>query len=352
MMTTLITFLAVNGGTALNLDARTSCVQNPAQPSCAKYHYPNASTDLQAICGMGAMSAMSGCSVHKRCSLGGADGAVCGDFSLLLRVCDQMVMTPCTNAMSLCGKGSAVEACHAVPQALTRMPTEQQANAAALKACAQMPSMSACSACTGATAAQCPDPLLSLSKLCQAMPAMDECMGWGAWCALPKSAEELPAYCAGAPPPGGGGVPMRMYFHLDWRDYILFQSWVPDSARSYFVSIVAVMAGGVTSAWLRGVRAVLERHLARAAGKVGRNWTLRDNACRAAVVALSTTLDYALMLVAMTYNVGLFFAVIVGLALGTLGFGHWGRAPAHRLHDAQAPFLAEPERDDDSVACH
>ena len=87
MMTTLITFLAVNGGTALNLDAGTSCVQNPAQPSCAKYHYPNASTDLQALGGMGAMSAMSGCSVRKRCSLGGADGAVCGDFSLLLHVC-------------------------------------------------------------------------------------------------------------------------------------------------------------------------------------------------------------------------------------------------------------------------
>eukprot|EP00283_Hemiselmis_rufescens_P001423 CAMPEP_0173469692 /NCGR_PEP_ID=MMETSP1357-20121228/77495_1 /TAXON_ID=77926 /ORGANISM="Hemiselmis rufescens, Strain PCC563" /LENGTH=167 /DNA_ID=CAMNT_0014437943 /DNA_START=89 /DNA_END=592 /DNA_ORIENTATION=- len=34
------------------------------------------------------------------------------------------------------------------------------------------------------------------------------------------------------------------------------------------------------------------------------------------------TLDYALMLISMTFNVGLFFAVIVGLALGSLLFGH------------------------------
>lgn len=35
-----------------------------------------------------------------------------------------------------------------------------------------------------------------------------------------------------------------------------------------------------------------------------------------------TTIDYALMLIAMTFNVGLFFAVIGGFVIGTFLFGH------------------------------
>ena len=44
----------------------------------------------------------------------------------------------------------------------------------------------------------------------------------------------------------------------------------------------------------------------------------RRNAARAALVAASTTLEYALMLVAMTYQAELLLAVVLGLALGPL----------------------------------
>lgn len=37
---------------------------------------------------------------------------------------------------------------------------------------------------------------------------------------------------------------------------------------------------------------------------------------------VTATLEFLLMLVAMTFNVGLFVCVIAGLALGTLLFGH------------------------------
>lgn len=42
---------------------------------------------------------------------------------------------------------------------------------------------------------------------------------------------------------------------------------------------------------------------------------------------------YALMLLAMTFDVSVFFAVISGLALGALLFGHWHSqpSPASRL---------------------
>ena len=43
--------------------------------------------------------------------------------------------------------------------------------------------------------------------------------------------------------------------------------------------------------------------------------------------ALTATLDYGLMLVAMIFNVYLFFAVIIGFAIGSLLLGHIGEPP-------------------------
>jgi len=46
------------------------------------------------------------------------------------------------------------------------------------------------------------------------------------------------------------------------------------------------------------------------------------NAIKAAMTALQMTVDYALMLAAMTFNTGVFFAVVLGYAMGTLLFAH------------------------------
>eukprot|EP01007_Sphenomonas_quadrangularis_P001681 NODE_271_length_1707_cov_132.750302_g199_i0.p1 GENE.NODE_271_length_1707_cov_132.750302_g199_i0~~NODE_271_length_1707_cov_132.750302_g199_i0.p1 ORF type:complete len:411 (-),score=36.14 NODE_271_length_1707_cov_132.750302_g199_i0:427-1659(-) len=48
----------------------------------------------------------------------------------------------------------------------------------------------------------------------------------------------------------------------------------------------------------------------------------RENAVRAALVLVTALLDYSLMLVVMTFNLGLFLAGCLGLAAGTFLFGH------------------------------
>lgn len=347
--------------------ASHSCVDEPAAPACASYVYPNASSDLATVCG--SMAAMPGCSVLSQCQSGGARGAaVCADFSLLHRVCDQMPgMAACATIGRLCANGTVVSACASEPEALAQMPTASQARSAALGVCASMPKMQACTSCTSGPAPHCPDPLLSLSRLCTSMPGMASCAGWEAWCRLPGASESLPAYCAGVPAPGGGGVPMRMYFHTGWRDYILFESWVPHSLTSYLLACVGVVCAAVLSVALRGVRAIFEVQNAlsgrRAAPPESRTAILRANAVRALLVTVSTALDYALMLVAMTFNAGLFLCVCGGLGFGTLLFGHWGRtAPPKAAQDCcandadgrAAPFLAQPHfcEAQSSSGCH
>ena len=316
-----------------------SCIDDPTPPSCRTYHYPNASSDLSMVCGM--MPSMAGCSVRKQCSLGGAVGAACDGFSLLTATCHSMpMMMGCHAATSLCQNGTSVEACADEPPSLKRMPSASDAKKAAIKVCDMMPKMSACTSCASPDA--CPDPLLSLGKLCREMPGMAPCAAWESWCRAPGSEHDLPAYCKGAPhnPNGPGDVPMRMYFHTGWTDYILLESWVPQSAGSYAASLLAVCLAAVVSAWLRALRNVFECHAY--AKKAKRRTLLTANLARAGLVMLSSALDYLLMLVAMTFNVGLFVAVILGFGLGTVGFGHWGRSPPKEPADNAVAFLQPP----------
>ena len=332
------------------LQSPVDCLRNPSSPACHDFQYANATKDVGAICS--SMGSMSGCAVWDQCKAGGgARGSVCDAFSLLLRLCTEMPNMPaCANLKALCINGTSVQACFLEPVLLQHMPTVSQAQAGALQTCRMMPKMTACGACS---ANACHDPLTTLSHLCQAMPSMVPCGGWEAWCRQPGGVDLLPAFCVGVPPISGGGVPMRMYFHTGWRDYILFESWVPTSLGTYLAAIAGVTLGGVVSAWLRGLRALQEERAWRRR-RPGADHVLRTNAERAAIVVASTVVDYALMLVAMTFNVGLFFAVCIGLGLGTLVFGHWGRSgsaePAMNASYAPSDQRVAPLLD--SGPCH
>ena len=323
-----------------------SCVATPWLPSCASYMYPNATSDVAALCMM--MPRMSGCSVRRQCaaSVRGAAGKPCADFSLLGDVCVEMGgMDKCANYDKLCAANSTVAECSANPP-IAHLPTTKNAEAGAKAICKMMPGMSACSQCG---ASSCDDPLLALGALCQSMPSMAGCKtsGWEAMCAADDAGAALPAYCGSA---GGGDDPpeMRMYFHTGLVDYVLWESAVPRTPAAYALACAAIVVAGVVAVMLRGARTLVEQRWVRAAAtggatapadgalyysggggggadKGGVPSLARRNAARAGLVAASTTLEYALMLVAMTFNVGLYAAVVGGFALGTLLFGHWGR---------------------------
>ena len=281
----------------------STCIDDPSSADCKHYRY-NATSDLSMVCSM--MPTMSGCSVMHQCTLGGAQGAACDDFSLLHSMCASMPkMMGCHAAVSLCKNGSVVEACFDDPASLRRMPTASAALSADRQICEAMPSMAACSTC-GSSPGACHDPLLTLGELCTAMP-MDGCGVWQTWCQAPGSEHDLPAYCGGTK--HRGGIPlMRMYFHTGIEEYILLKAWVPTSQPTYILAVLLVLLAGIFSGWLRGLRMIFEAQEHMIVAKIGHGSTkaaghtvLYTNAVRAILTFFSSGADYLLMLLAMTY---------------------------------------------------
>jgi copper transporter 1 len=168
-------------------------------------------------------------------------------------------------------------------------------------------------------------------------------------------------------------------------DYVLFKGWVPCTERNYALTIIAILFTGCLVALIRGIRVQIEagwiaaEAAARAAApkqpphieaggsggggggpaggggwgvwrqalprSVGELWR---NCVRAAFTLVTMTLDYSLMLISMTFNVGIFLAVIFGFALGSLLFGHMARplGPARPLPGA---VDSEPEPEDHPI---
>lgn len=328
-------------GSALLLPlAASSCIDDPSAAACENYTYPaaNARADLANLCTM--MPRMPGCSLRRLCAAGKLHGAPCVELSLLGDVCtetDMPTMHACARGYNkLCAPADSVVAeCKSAPP-LPELPTTKAAGDAALAECDEMPTMAACANCNKTA---CPDPLLSLSALCLAMPTMPPCdqSGWKAMCGASPDGS-LPPLCGASGPPDE--PEMRMYFHVGYEDYLLFYSWVPRGAAGYYLACAAVAAFAAASVALRGVRTA---HELRERARAPTGAVYRANARRAAFVVFGTTLDYSLMLVAMTFNVGLFCSLIAGFGLGTLLFGHWGhvRADIIKPGETHAQF-AEP----------
>jgi len=141
---------------------------------------------------------------------------------------------------------------------------------------------------------------------------------------------------------------MRMYFHTGFVEYILFSQWVPYDALTYAVSVIAVFFIAFLHEGFRIFKSWFEER-----GNLQRKRFVRVNdveyktpsvilksnplevtypdfdlpfdALRALFRAIDMTAHFMLMLITMTFNAGLFVAVILGYAVCHFLFGRFLR---------------------------
>ena len=128
------------------------------------------------------------------------------------------------------------------------------------------------------------------------------CRNFVRWKCPPPGAE-APAHRAMsasppmAMPPMGGMMPMSFYARYQ-NVTLLFASWMPTSKAGFVLSCFAIMLGAACEVMLRKIAVRVERRLMRS-----RQHVLRRNAQRAVLTFFSSTLSYAIMLLAMTFDV-------------------------------------------------
>ena len=179
------------------------------------------------------------------------------------------------------------------------------------------------------------------SYLCQAMPDMYQCAEWKTFCDVPSN-KDL-SYCqvsSGQAPPA-----MKMYFHFGFSEYVLFQSFVPRTPFQYFLAWMFCFALAFFYEGLLAFGVIAEKKWAdgdRYASCFPAKVTPLENddatltqystarglsiaSQRALLKFVTSTVGYAVMLLTMLFNVGLYFAVVVGLAFGTFIFAGYKR---------------------------
>ncbi|KAG0053597.1 hypothetical protein BGZ83_000807 [Gryganskiella cystojenkinii] len=345
------------------------CIKNPSDPSCASFELPatTVQTDLEKLCTE--MPFMPGCSLLKSCQSAHKTDQWCNPFSVLADICavDMPTMKGCYNYNSLCNGNSTKPAICSKAPMIPSFPTTKNASVLVIDICTEM-DMAGCERCPkpapGAYAASC-DTLGTYAILCKAMPEMSQCGTWKSMCAPSSSSMsfEQSEYCAaGVGSPEMNPPKMRMYFHTGFEDYVLFETWVPRSRGQYigtwfalffltlFYQTIATYRTSLDIQWAEEMATELEedskrdssepltvvsrdsnKTLTRRSSSIVMNWVnvwrqpltgreVRQNAIRSVLMFFETTLGYALMLVTMTFNVALFFAVILGLVVGSIVF--------------------------------
>ncbi|KAJ3157476.1 hypothetical protein HDU86_003368 [Geranomyces michiganensis] len=271
-------------------------------------------------------------------------------MSVLANICsaDMPTMSACKTFVNMCGPAAnastSVNAqCKEASSApIPAFPTSKSATQNVYSICHEM-SMPGCEACTisgptsGYPSNSC-DLMGTYAQLCKAMPEMSQCADWKTMCNATPGLSYCSAGTAADPPV------MRMFFHTGFADYVLFEKWVPRTSGQYFGTWVAIFILGILyegwhalvatyeAKYLKSVRpadATSESNLIVGRSALGSTFSavrIKHALFRFVAKAVTVTIAYLLMLVAMTFNVGLFIAVVVGLAFGSAIFTDVTRA--------------------------
>jgi solute carrier family 31 (copper transporter), member 1 len=274
------------------------------------------------------MPGMPGCSMLKTCR---NKDDFCDDKVIHSIICQEMPkMAACSGYVANC---AAAPICNLLPS--SKVVTKQ-----IYSICNEMdmPGCDRCKLNDSSVYSDC-DLLSTYANLCTQMPRMGQCSTYNAMCAANTS---LP-WCGNsnklAPPT------MKMFFHGGISDYLLFESWVPRTPFQYFLAILFSFSLAVTYEGFQVLIFFLdikwlapEEIISDTASSEGLINTapapLLSHICgyskgkRGIILALlggflrtfATAIGYALMLVAMTFNIGLFLSVVIGFGFGSFLF--------------------------------
>jgi hypothetical protein len=264
------------------------------------------------------MPGMPGCTINQMCTKASSQvpSPFCLNESILADICmyDMPSMSDCTTYNSTCSPST----CKPIP----KLPTSKQATQAIFSICNEM-NMDGCEKCkisSGSSSYSNCDLLGTYSQLCISMPEMKQCNEWKAMCSESPSLSLCSNNAPSDPPT------MKMYFHLGIKDYILFQKAVPQNDGEYVLALFLVF---FFSTLYEGYQVIYMRALDWAETITAKNRGV-DISLYSKILGASTRIlirvigagwSYLLMLVTMTFNVGLFMAVIVGLGVGSAIFG-------------------------------
>ncbi|KAJ3274230.1 hypothetical protein HDV01_003303 [Terramyces sp. JEL0728] len=339
----------------------TDCTTDPKQSGCKDFRLDAkiVQDSITDLCTQ--MPLMPGCTVKNYC----ADERIshrpfCTSFSVLADICaeDMPKMKGCKPYISVCPRDTMVRQC-SEEKPIPSLPTTKRAKElvkgfsfVTADICDEM-DMDGCEKCEGSKMNKC-EVFKVYTDLCIAMPYMSQCRDYRTMCSwdptLPFCDSELST----------NGPAMKMYFHWGIRDYVLFQTWVPFSSFSYFMACLFCLFAGVGYEYLLYFNLTLEakwRHKeeeiklpqpdtislqSSSAPNTPSHPVMEEDSplmnvypdqtqksywspfsirlCRAGMRFVTIGAAYVCMLLVMSFNVGLFFSVIFGLAVGNFVF--------------------------------